>query len=135
MLEPQLPGSMTPSASWSWSRYSVFVASDDGLLYCLDAADGRLQWKFRGGPRNELVLGNERAISRWPARGGPAVAASFADDGPSRHEWALAMLKAGLQVDLEIVLFSLLKSTLSFGYSRMLTPALAGNQFMVSLKL
>jgi outer membrane protein assembly factor BamB len=52
----------------------VFVASDDGLLYCLDAADGRLQWKFRGGPRAELVLGNERVISRWPARGGPAVA-------------------------------------------------------------
>ncbi len=52
----------------------VFVASDDGLLYCLDAADGRVRWTFRGGPRNELVLGNDRAISRWPARGGPAVA-------------------------------------------------------------
>lgn len=52
----------------------VFVASDDGLLYCLDAADGRVQWKFRGGPRSELVLGNDRVISRWPARGGPAVA-------------------------------------------------------------
>lgn len=52
----------------------LFVASDDGLLYCLDTADGRVQWKFRGGPRNELVLGNDRVISRWPARGGPAVA-------------------------------------------------------------
>ncbi|NLF70242.1 MAG: PQQ-binding-like beta-propeller repeat protein [Candidatus Anammoximicrobium sp.] len=55
-------------------RDRVFVVSDDGLLYCLDAADGRVRWKFRGGPRNELVLGNGRAISRWPARGGPVVA-------------------------------------------------------------
>jgi len=44
---------------------------------------------------------------------------------------------AGAQLDFEIVLFSLLKSTLSFGYSRAfgdikLTPA---DEFMVSLKL
>ncbi len=55
-------------------RNRVFVASDDGLLYGLDAADGRVQWTFRGGPRSDLVLGNDRVISRWPARGGPAVA-------------------------------------------------------------
>jgi hypothetical protein len=30
---------------------------------------------------------------------GLAVAAAFADDGPSRHEWALAMIRAGLPVD------------------------------------
>ena len=28
----------------------VFVASDDGWLYALDLADGRLIWKRRGGP-------------------------------------------------------------------------------------
>ncbi len=52
----------------------VFVASDDGLLYCLNAADGQVRWTFRGGPRHELVLGNDRIISRWPARGGPVLA-------------------------------------------------------------
>ncbi|MFO0927248.1 MAG: PQQ-binding-like beta-propeller repeat protein [Gemmataceae bacterium] len=53
----------------------VFVASDDGHLYCLEAAGGTLVWKFRGGPTERWVLGNERLISSWPARGGPAVAA------------------------------------------------------------
>ncbi len=52
----------------------LYVASDDGCLYCLDAAAGRPLWKFRGGPSDRKVLGNGRLISTWPARGGPAVA-------------------------------------------------------------
>lgn len=52
----------------------LYVASDDGHLYCLSAADGRLVWKHRGGPSNRRVLGNERLISLWPARGGPVIA-------------------------------------------------------------
>ncbi len=51
----------------------VFVVSDDGYLYCLDAATGILRWKFRGGPSDRKVLGNERLISPWPARGGPVI--------------------------------------------------------------
>ncbi|MFV1965337.1 MAG: PQQ-binding-like beta-propeller repeat protein [Pirellulaceae bacterium] len=51
----------------------VFVASDDGHLYALSLADGKLLWKRRGGPDDRLVLGNQRMISRWPARGGPLV--------------------------------------------------------------
>jgi outer membrane protein assembly factor BamB len=51
----------------------LFVASDDGYLYCLGADDGRLQWRVRGGPRADMLLGNDRIISRWPARGGPVV--------------------------------------------------------------
>jgi outer membrane protein assembly factor BamB len=51
----------------------VFVASDDGFLYCLNAADGKLVWSKRGGPDGRLLLGNDRMISRWPARGGPLV--------------------------------------------------------------
>lgn len=51
----------------------VLVASDDGYLYCLHAGDGKLAWKHRGGPSNEMILGNDRLISRWPARGGPVV--------------------------------------------------------------
>ncbi|MCY2989665.1 MAG: PQQ-binding-like beta-propeller repeat protein [Planctomycetota bacterium] len=51
----------------------VLVASDDGFLYCLAAADGRVYWKLRGGPRPDMLLGNDRMIARWPARGGPVV--------------------------------------------------------------
>jgi len=51
----------------------LFVASDDGYLYCLAADTGRTLWKKRGGPDDRMLLGNGRMISRWPARGGPAV--------------------------------------------------------------
>ena len=51
----------------------VFVVSDDGHLYCLAADTGKLLWKRRGGPNGRMVLGNERMVSRWPARGGPVV--------------------------------------------------------------
>jgi outer membrane protein assembly factor BamB len=51
----------------------AFAVSDDGHLYCLALKDGKLLWKKRGGPRNRMVLGNQRMISKWPARGGPVV--------------------------------------------------------------
>jgi len=51
----------------------LFVASDDGWLYCLAAADGRLLWRFHGGPTDERMIGNEQMISRWPLRSGVAV--------------------------------------------------------------
>jgi len=51
----------------------VYVASDDGYLYCLGAADGKLLWKFRGGSAEGKVLGHGRLVSAWPARGGPVV--------------------------------------------------------------
>jgi outer membrane protein assembly factor BamB len=56
-----------------WSNRLFFVC-DDGCLYCVDAAAGTLLWRFRGGPDGRLVLGNERLISAWPARGAPAIA-------------------------------------------------------------
>jgi len=51
----------------------VFVVSDDGYLYCLSANDGELLWKKRGGPGPSMLLGNDRMVSRWPARGGVAI--------------------------------------------------------------
>ena len=52
-----------------WEDACLLSSSDDGYLYCIDAANGELLWKFRGGPSERKILGNERLISTWPARG------------------------------------------------------------------
>ncbi len=46
----------------------VYVGSDDGYVYCLEARDGSLVWKYRAGPSDEKVIGNGRMISLWPVR-------------------------------------------------------------------
>jgi outer membrane protein assembly factor BamB len=51
----------------------VYCVSDDGRLYCLDADTGQPQWKFQAAPAAQRVLGNQRLISTWPARGGPVI--------------------------------------------------------------
>lgn len=58
-------------AAW---KDKVYFTSDDGHLYCLQASDGKLAWKFRGAPTDRLVLGNKRLISMWPARAAPVIA-------------------------------------------------------------
>lgn len=54
----------------------VYVGSDDGYAYCLDAADGKVVWKLRAGPHDERILARGRMVSRWPVRTGVLV-----DDG------------------------------------------------------
>lgn len=51
----------------------VYAVSDDGRLYCLDAKDGRELWRVE--PKDEIdrMVGNGRIVSRWAARGGPAI--------------------------------------------------------------
>ncbi len=51
----------------------VFVGSDDGHAYCLDAKSGTLVWKTQLGPRDYRIPGNSRIISRWPLRTGIVV--------------------------------------------------------------
>ncbi|NQT01109.1 MAG: PQQ-binding-like beta-propeller repeat protein [Planctomycetes bacterium] len=51
----------------------LYIAGDDGYLYCLRAKTGKLIWRKRGGPREDMVLGNGRMISRWPARGAATI--------------------------------------------------------------
>jgi hypothetical protein len=55
-------------------RDALFVASDDGRLYCLEAATGRPRWTFQAVPSGRKAIGNGRLISVWPVRGGPVVA-------------------------------------------------------------
>lgn len=54
-------------------RDRVFAVSDDGFLYCFQVDDGTLIGKWRGGPGDQRVLGNGHIVSKWPARGGPAI--------------------------------------------------------------
>ena len=53
------------------TKGKVWFVSDDGYLYCLRAQDGKLLWKFNGGPFERWALGHGRLVSTWPARGGP----------------------------------------------------------------
>ena len=54
----------------------VYAGSDDGNLYCLDAASGAVVWKFRGAPADRpdrRQIGNGHLVSFWPVRAGPVV--------------------------------------------------------------
>ncbi|MBN2270192.1 MAG: PQQ-binding-like beta-propeller repeat protein, partial [Sedimentisphaerales bacterium] len=51
----------------------IYFVSDDGCLYCLAAADGKLIRRTRLGPSDKKILGNGRLISIWPGRGGPVL--------------------------------------------------------------
>jgi outer membrane protein assembly factor BamB len=57
-------------AAWNGKVYFI---SDDGHLYCVTADSGALVWKFRGGPSDQRLLGNQRIINFWAARGGPVI--------------------------------------------------------------
>ena len=46
----------------------VYAGSDDGLVYCLDAKDGRLAWSARPGAGTTRILGAGRMSSLWPIR-------------------------------------------------------------------
>ena len=56
-----------------WGDFVCF-GSDDGFLYCVELASGKLRWKHRAVPSQRRLLGNKRLISVWPVRGGPGCA-------------------------------------------------------------
>ncbi|MEK6270298.1 MAG: PQQ-binding-like beta-propeller repeat protein [Planctomycetales bacterium] len=51
----------------------VYFGSDDGSAYCLNAATGRLEWKFNPRSDYRTVINNNRLISFWPVRTGVTV--------------------------------------------------------------
>lgn len=61
----------------------LYITSDDGFVYCLDASDGSLVWKFQAAPADRKILGNERLISTWPVRGGLVIEDGIAYFGAS----------------------------------------------------
>ncbi|MBT3378670.1 MAG: PQQ-binding-like beta-propeller repeat protein [Lentisphaerae bacterium] len=52
---------------------NAYVVSDDGGLYCLDVKTGTLKWRFQAGPGSDVLIGNDRLISRYPCRSGALV--------------------------------------------------------------
>jgi len=55
-----------------WQGKAYFGA-DDGRLYCLDAASGKLLWRFDGAPGNRKIINHQRIASNWPVAGGPVL--------------------------------------------------------------
>ena len=51
----------------------IYVGSDDGYVYCLDAQTGKEIWRHLAGPQNRRLPGNGRLISEWPVRSGLLV--------------------------------------------------------------
>jgi outer membrane protein assembly factor BamB len=84
----------------------VWLTSDDGYLYCLDSRQGSLLWKFRGGPSDRKILGNERLISTWPARGAPVVVRESGTGDPKRGE-ATVYFAAGIWPFMGVFLHAL----------------------------
>ncbi len=52
---------------------NVYFGSDDGLVYCLRAADGEVVWQMRVGPQDDRLLSRGEMISRWPVRTGVLI--------------------------------------------------------------
>ena len=51
----------------------LYLGSDDGYAYCLDAVRGALLWKYRPGPEDARLPANEQIASRWPVRSSVVV--------------------------------------------------------------
>lgn len=68
------PVRVAPQIVVSASDAKVYFGSDDGFVYCVSAAAGKLIWKFRAAPEDERMAANHRMVSRWPVRSGAVVA-------------------------------------------------------------
>ena len=58
----------------TYYRGRLFFGSADGWLYCLDAADGRLAWRFRAAPDERMLVSDGRVESAWPIHGSVLIA-------------------------------------------------------------
>ncbi len=88
----------------------VYFGSDDGFVYCLDLAQGKLLWKYRAAPSERRIPGNQRIISAWPVRSGVVV-----DQGQARFSAGLFPAQGTYQFAVDAEAGTLLaKGTLNF---------------------
>ncbi len=61
----------------------ILFGCRDGWVYCLRSSDGKLIWRLRAAPRDELILVNGQLESAWPVHGSVLVldGAAFAAAG------------------------------------------------------
>jgi len=59
-----------PPTVWKGRAY---VGSGDGVVYCLEAATGRLLWRFRVAPVERRIMAYDRLCSTWPIASGVLV--------------------------------------------------------------
>ena len=55
------------------SEGRVLFGSRDGYVYCLNAADGQLVWKYRAAPTDRKLVAYEQIESVWPVHGSVLV--------------------------------------------------------------
>ena len=52
---------------------NVYFGSDDGVVRCLDAVDGKVVWQMRVGTKDDRLISRGEMISRWPVRTGVLI--------------------------------------------------------------
>ena len=55
------------------ARGRVVFGGNDGWVYCLDAADGALAWRYRAAPLDRRTMAYEQLESLWPVHGSVLV--------------------------------------------------------------
>lgn len=55
------------------TRRRVLFGSRDGWVYCLQASDGQLVWRFRAAPEERKMMAFEQLESTWPVHGSVLV--------------------------------------------------------------
>jgi len=54
-------------------RGTVLFGCGDGWVYCLNAGDGKLVWRYRAAPARDRIIVRERLESVWPVHTGVVV--------------------------------------------------------------
>lgn len=75
----------------------VYFGADDGSVYCVNAGDGSLVWRYRVAESERRIPGNGRIVSLLPVRSGVLI-----DDGKARFAAGLFPLQGTYQYLLDM---------------------------------
>jgi outer membrane protein assembly factor BamB len=53
----------------TFDKGRLFLGAADGYVYCIDAQDGQLAWRFRAAPADQRLMSFEQLESVWPVHG------------------------------------------------------------------